>query len=91
MVARLLFGLAEAGPSADILMPVYPFVIGALALVAARYAVRTWRAVSAGERGAGAGRSVGLALAFLALLIDLAVIGFALVILLLMTVGSGIA
>jgi hypothetical protein len=44
-----------------------------------------------GEAVMGRLQALGLALAFLALLIDLAVIGFALVILLLMTVGSGIA
>ncbi len=91
MVAQLLFGPAEAGSSAVIGLPAYSLVIGGLALVAARYAVRTWRAVSATPSGAGAGRTAGLTLTFLALLIDLAVIGFALVLVLMMTVGIGIA
>lgn len=86
--ARVLFPYAEAGPSADFLMPVFPFLTGVPAAGAARYGARAWRAARASP--VGGARTFELLLSVAALLVDLLVIGFALLIVFFMTFGSGI-
>src|SRR5262245_7427448 len=72
LVARVLFGFADAGPLSGFLAPVFPFLAGGLGIFSARYAVQAWRAT----RSSG-GSVVLFGLTILALLIDVAVIVFA--------------
>ena len=85
-----LFGLAEAGAAATFVGPLFPFVVGGLGVGATAQAVRTWRALGALDHG-DARRSGRMAVAFLALLIDLVLIGVAVVFVLLMVFGTGIS
>ena len=75
ILAAVLFNLAEAGPAAGVVAPLFPLVSGGFAVLAARHAVRAWRVTKASSGGAG--RGVLLTLAFLALLTDVVVIAFA--------------
>ncbi len=77
-----LVNLSEAGPAADVVAPLLPLIVGGFGIGAARQALRTFRAI-----GSGPGR----VLAVLALLIDIGLIGVALLFVLAMTVGTGIS
>lgn len=76
LFSRILFSYAEAGPSADFLMPFFPFITGGVGIVCAWYAWRAWHATRAAT-DRSAGRAFLLTVTFLALLTDIAVIGFA--------------
>ena len=89
-LAVFLFPIAEAGPAASFVGPLYPLVVGGLGFGAAWQAVRTWRALGALDRGV-AQRQARMAVAFLALLVDIALIAFAVLMALLMIFGTGIS
>ena len=76
LVSRILFGYSEAGPSADVLMPFFPFITGGFGIVSAWYAWRAWQ-VTRAATDKSAGRVFLLTVTFLALLTDIVVIGFA--------------
>jgi hypothetical protein len=88
--ARILFVVGEARPSAGFVYPLYPFVIGGFAFLAARRAYRTWSAVRDTAPVSGA-RDLRMTMAFIGFLIDVLLIIWAVVFLLLMTVGIGIS
>ena len=75
LLSRILFSYAEAGPSADVLMPFFPFITGGFGMVCAWYAWRAWRVTRA--TGKSAGRVFLLTVTFIAFLTDIVVIGFA--------------
>ena len=90
IVTVVLFPYVEAGPSANVLGPIYPFATGGFAFLTARRAARTWRALR-DSRPADAQRGLGMLMAFVGVLISVVVIGWALIFILGMTVGFGIS
>ena len=78
VLAGLLFDLAEAGPFADVFVLAFPFVVGGLAIAAARHALRTWRTLRSLEHANGPQRTMRLSFTFLALIVDVLIIGVAL-------------
>src|SRR5262245_3042793 len=86
VVAAILLKLSEAGPASGFVAPVFPLVIGGFAVLGIRYARRAWRAVSDSSHSV-APRAMLLA----ALVIHGILLLVALLMVLAMTVGTGIS
>ena len=76
ILAAVLFPLAYAGPAASFMAPAFPFLSGGAGFLAARYAVRAWRAAKGENEGSNT-KTLQLILIFLALVADVLVLGFA--------------